>query len=137
MILASTILAALSFEPGPLVCDAFDGGAIIPATFTRIIDGDTFEFIVHLPFGVHVDQTIRLEGIDTPEMRGLQAKDGQRAKEFVETWAASYPNVVIRDTGRTTFGRAVSTVCPMGGGKCLTESLREAGHFKINEKLGR
>ena len=131
MILAATIFALLASAPGP---EKVEG---IPATFIRIKDGDTFVVLVHLPFDVHITKTIRLEGIDCPEKRGLQARAGLRAKEFTETWAAAYPDMLVQDTGRESFGRAVSTVCPVGGGKCLTEALREAGHFKVNEKLGR
>jgi hypothetical protein len=36
-----------------------------------------------------------------------------------------------------SFDRIVSPVCPTGGVICLDQALREAGHFKVKEKLGR
>lgn len=127
MILASTILAALL--PTPHI--------EVPATFIRIIDGDTVEVRAHLPFDVHIDIVVRVAGIDCPEMRGLQARAGKKAKGFTETWATTYPDIIIQDTGQMSFDRVVSTVCPAGGGKCLDDALRDAGHFKVNERLGR
>jgi endonuclease YncB( thermonuclease family) len=44
----------------------------VPATITRVIDGDTVEVRAHLPFDVHVDLVVRVAGIDCPEMKGLQ-----------------------------------------------------------------
>lgn len=110
-----------------------DEPVAIPATFVRVIDGDTYEMRAHLPFGVHIDVTVRLEGIDTPEInKGLQKKAGLAAKAFAETWSTTYPDVVIYDTGAISFDRKVSTVCPTGGGKCLAEALRDGGHEKVS-----
>lgn len=131
MILATTVLALLAATPEP------EPRPGIPATFIRVIDGDTFEVLVHLPFDVHITKTVRLEGIDCPEKKGLSARAGLLAKEFTETWAAAYPDMLVQDTGEESYGRIVSTVCPIGGGKCLSKALREAGHFKVHEKLGK
>ena len=109
----------------------------VPATFIRIIDGDTVEVRAHLPFDVHIDLVVRVAGIDCPEMRGLQARAGKKAKEFTQTWSMTYPDIIIQDTGKVSFDRVVSTVCPAGGGKCLDDALRDAGHFKVKENLGR
>lgn len=131
MILASTILALLASAPEP------EPRPGIPATFERIKDGDTFVMMAHLPFDVHITMSIRLDGIDCPETRGLQAKAGQLAKEFTRVWSIEHPNVVIQDTGRWSHERRVSTVCPVGRGRCLDQALRDAGHFKVHERLGR
>lgn len=109
----------------------------VPATFIRIIDGDTVEVRAHLPFDVHIDLVVRVAGIDCPEMRGLQARAGKKAKAFTQTWSMTYPDIIIQDTGKVSFDRVVSTVCPVGGGKCLDDALRDAGHFKVKENLGR
>lgn len=109
----------------------------VSATFLRIIDGDTVEVRAHLPFDVHIDLVVRVSGIDCPEMRGLQARAGKKAKAFTETWSTTYPDIIIQDTGKVSFDRIVSTVCPVSGGKCLDDALRDAGHFKVKENLGR
>jgi len=51
------------------------------AEVLRVIDGDTFEVLINLGFGIVVKHHIRLLGIDTPEMREEQ---GPIAKKFVE-----------------------------------------------------
>lgn len=123
MIASALLLSALAVDPTP--CEP-EG---IPATFTRIIDGDTFEMTAHLPLGVHADVTVRLLGIDTPEMRGLQRPLGIKAKAFVETWAGTYPDVYIFPEGHGKFGRLLARVCNAGG-QCLDEELRKHGHEK-------
>ena len=123
MIASALLLATLAVDPTP--CDP-EG---IPATFTRIIDGDTFEMQAHLPLGVHADVTVRLLGIDTPEMRGLQRSLGIKAKLFVETWSGTYPDVYIFPEGRGKWGRLLARVCNAGG-QCLDEELRKHGHEK-------
>jgi endonuclease YncB( thermonuclease family) len=131
MILSATIMLLLASAPEP---DLRPG---IPATFIRIKDGDTFVMTAHLPFGVHITMPIRLKGIDCPETKGLAALAGRRARKFTKTWAIEHPNVVIQDTGKMTFERRISTVCPAGRGRCLSEALRDAGHFKVYENLGK
>ena len=123
--LIATLIATPALAE-PSVCEP-DG---VPATFKRIIDGDTFELTAHLPLGVHRDITVRLADIDTPEMTGLQRPLGQAAKEFVETWAAAYPTVMLHTKGNGKYGRVLALVCPVGGGQCLGDALRAAGHEK-------
>ena len=101
----------------------------IPATFGRIIDGDTFEMQVHLPLGLHQDVTVRLSGIDTPEMRGIQKPLGQKAKIFVQGWAGTYPDVIIFEEGTGKYGRLLARV-KNAAGQSLTDELINAGHEK-------
>ncbi|MDD5226084.1 MAG: thermonuclease family protein, partial [Candidatus Omnitrophica bacterium] len=56
------------------------------ASVVRVLDGDTIEVVVDLGFGVRSVQTLRLRGIDCPE---LVSKEGQEAKEFVESVIAT------------------------------------------------
>jgi endonuclease YncB( thermonuclease family) len=51
------------------------------AWVSRVLDGDTIEAVVDLGFGVRSVQTIRLRGLDAPE---LVSKEGKEAKDFVE-----------------------------------------------------
>lgn len=99
----------------------------IPATFVRIIDGDTFEVMASLPFNVYVKVKIRLFGVNTPEMKGLQKRAGIGAADFTKTWAATYPDVVLVLKGKS-FDRYVATVCPPSGSLCLGEALIRSGH---------
>lgn len=89
----------------------------------RVIDGDTLEITIDLGFGVHTDQTIRLDGIDTAELKAHDSAERERAllaaqrlRELViiatpPTVAVSWPLVVrttpdIRGVDRTdSLGR--------------------------------
>lgn len=53
----------------------------------RVLDGDTIEAIIDLGFGFATTQTLRLRGIDAPELKTL---DGVEAKEFVASTLASF-----------------------------------------------
>lgn len=122
------ILLALSSNPS---CSATP----ISATFVRIIDGDTFEMDARFVSGTRGQLvlterlTVRLHGIDTPEMRGLERARGEEAKMFVESWALTYPSVEIYSCDAGKYGRLVAQVCPPANGAlCLTEALRVAGY---------
>ncbi|OGX11846.1 MAG: hypothetical protein A2351_01320 [Omnitrophica bacterium RIFOXYB12_FULL_50_7] len=51
------------------------------AWVVNVLDGDTLKVVVDLGFGVRSVQTLRLRGIDCPE---IVSKEGKEAKEFVE-----------------------------------------------------
>ncbi len=128
----ATVLLLATFAVDPTPCEP-EG---IPATFTRIIDGDTFEMTAHLPLGVHIEVTVRPLGIDTPEMRGLQRQLGIKAKAFTETWAGTYPDVYLFPKSKGMYGkygRLLARVCNAGG-QCLDEELRKHGHEKRKAK---
>lgn len=53
----------------------------------RVIDGDTIVVDVDLGFWIRMRETVRLSGIDTPEIYGVNATDeGQWVRLFVELW---------------------------------------------------
>lgn len=53
------------------------------ATFESCYDGDTCDFTVHLGLSVRTRQTVRLYGIDTPELRGDERNAGMKVRNFV------------------------------------------------------
>ena len=54
------------------------------ARLDRVVDGDTIDVDLDLGFGVWLKgQRLRLEGIDTPEVRGEEREEGLRSKDFV------------------------------------------------------
>lgn len=79
------------------------------AKVTRVVDGDTADVVVDLGFSVSVTTTLRLYGINTPEMKGASkvegAKSKARLKELIEG-----KEVVIESRVYDKYGRTVSTV---------------------------
>jgi micrococcal nuclease len=58
------------------------------AELIRVIDGDTFQAWIDLDFGVRVRTTIRLAGVDTPEIHTTKKNTdeytrGMQAKQYV------------------------------------------------------
>jgi len=86
----------------------------------RIIDGDTFEAIVELGFGVSQKFHIRLDGIDTPE---TSTAEGIKAKEYVRDLIEG-KSVILKDAGSEKYGRARAKVELMDGTD-LTQLLIE------------
>jgi len=68
----------------------------------RVLDGDTIEAVIDLGFGVRSVQTLRLRGIDAPE---LVSKEGKEAKAELERMlgvANSQENSAMRNAQRAT-----------------------------------
>lgn len=93
------------------------------ATLIRAIDGDTYVMDVDLGFFVHNHVTVRLRGIDTPE---LATPEGPAARAFAVA-ALMQPSVVVETyKDRMTFARWVADVYCQG--ESLADLLRKAGH---------
>ena len=54
------------------------------AKLIRVIDGDTVDLEVDLGFRIKLNARIRLEGINTPEITGVDKEKGLEVKKFVE-----------------------------------------------------
>ena len=53
----------------------------------NVVDGDTIDLDIDLGFDIHIKDRVRLEGIDTPEVRTtdeIQKEAGLLVKKFVE-----------------------------------------------------
>jgi len=51
------------------------------AKIVKVVDGDTFEFIVDLGLNVYRRMRIRLKKVDTPELRSRNANERLHARE--------------------------------------------------------
>lgn len=91
---------------------------------TKVLDGDTFEALIDLGFGIKQEFHVRLDGIDTPE---LTTEKGQKAKQFVIDLIEN-KTVIFRDSGPEKFGRARARI-ELANGNDLTEYL-------IKNKIG-
>jgi len=90
----------------------------------RVIDGDTFEILIELGFGVTQKFHVRLDGIDTPE---ISTTKGKMAREYVRNLIES-KMVIVQDEGSEKYGRARASII-LPDGKDLTD-------FLIENKIG-
>lgn len=100
----------------------------------RFIDADTLELSIDLGWGISMDHTIRLEGVNTPEATGKERKAGQYVTDQVMLWMTTRlnqnPDVIIRSIEFAT-GKYGRCICRVYYGKdfevCLNEKLLEEG----------
>lgn len=86
-----------------------------------VIDGDTFEMMIDLGFGVTQKFHVRLDGIDTPE---VSTTKGIQVKEFVRNLIEG-KSVFVTDEGAEKYGRARAKI-ELPDGTDLTEFLIES-----------
>jgi len=51
-------------------------------------DGDTVNLFVDLGFGIVKSMTVRLTGVNTPELRGAEKEQGKVFRDFTRAWLA-------------------------------------------------
>jgi len=95
-----------------------------PGRILRVVDGDTFEVLIELGFGVSQKFRVRLDGIDTPE---TTTQKGQKAKKYVQQLIEGKA-VILKDAGSEKYGRARAKI-ELTDGTDLTQ-------FLIDKKIG-
>lgn len=88
-----------------------------------VVDGDTFDALVELGFGVTQKFRIRLDGIDAPERK---TDEGEMVTDVVKRLIEKKPVKVIEAKGRDKYGRALARVETLDG-RDLTDYLIEEG----------
>ncbi len=106
------------------------------AVVKHVVDGDTFDVFVDLGMYEYSYVTIRLAGLDAPEInnrdeaerkRGIVARD--RARELV----LMNPVRIVTQKDKQSFGRFIADVFYIdarGVERSLAEVLRAEGHVK-------
>ncbi len=110
------------------------------ATVTRVIDGDTLYLAVDLGCDTTLAMTVRLIGLNAPEMN---TDAGKAAKAFVEGWVDTYHRSslligtrlalrTIKDR-REKYGRYLADLVPVDAdgqldAPSLCQALLDAGH---------
>jgi len=78
------------------------------ATVTQVLDGDTFDAVVDLGFGLTAFQRFRLSGLDAPE---TDTEKGITAKKFlVDQMKTVKGRVVLKVTEQDKYGRYLADV---------------------------
>ena len=82
----------------------------------KIYDGDTIQVILDLGFGIYKHETIRLEGINTPEVRGdeydagIISRDYLRERLFVAYETNSEIRIITHKDTQGKYGRYIGVV---------------------------
>ncbi len=104
-------------------------GTITPTEIRSIYDGDTFKVTIkEWPAIIGDKISIRVAGVDTPEMRGQCDREKQlarEAKKHTVNFLRSGKKIELRNMQRGKYFRIVAEVYV--DGKSLTDSLITAG----------
>ena len=129
MLFRFTIIAALA-ALGPVALEARE---VLPgpisAQVVSVYDGDTMTVRARIWLGQEVEIKVRLDGIDTPELRGKCEGEkalAKKARDFLVKLAGR--TVMLRDIRYGKYaGRVVAKVFSESG-EDLVASLIHAGH---------
>lgn len=86
----------------------------------HVIDGDTFSAVIELGFGFTTVQTLRLRGLDAPE---IVSAEGREAKEFLEKTMPQSSDILIRTHRSDKYDRYLADV--FVNGEYLNQKLVE------------
>jgi len=103
------------------------------AKITRVVDGDTFDFVIDLGFGITYKDRLRLYGVDTPEVRGLEKPEGLAVKEQVKKLIEDKEVTLFSHKWKGKYGRYIASVSftrEDGSTKNLSQYLVERGMAK-------
>ena len=95
------------------------------AQAVRTVDGDTLDVSLDVGFNIHIQQRIRLLGINCPEHG---TPEGDAATAFTTAWLADHVDLTVRTIldKREKYGRLLGIV--MAGAHSLNDDLVTAGH---------
>ncbi len=109
----------------------------------RVVDGDTYYMLIDLGFRTRGEHSIRLWGLDTPELRGTEEEKvrGRAAKQFVIDWFKTHrhpetegnqpwPFKLHTQKDKTSFNRYIGEIYCAAWGHDLRYDLQQAGHEK-------
>ncbi len=103
------------------------------ARVIRVIDGDSL--LMELDTGFHTTrwESVRVLGVDAPEMVGASRAAGLEARAFVQAWTdepGTWP-FLVRTTKTDSFGRYLADVVRIRDGANLAQALLESGHAVV------
>jgi micrococcal nuclease len=100
------------------------------ARVTKVVDGDTMHLSIDLGLDVAIATTVRLSGVDTPEMN---TPEGRAAKIYTQDWVAALGGTVIVCTikdKREKYGRYLAELLAPDG-TSLNQDLLASGHARV------
>ena len=92
----------------------------------KVVDADTVDLRIDLPFGVSVTERVRVAYIDAPERH---TDEGKAALNYALMWLDD-GNVTLEleAKGRGKFGRLLGELRSLRNGESLGDALIRAGH---------
>lgn len=83
---------------------------IYNVSLKKVVDGDTFDFVVDLGFKIHCDVRVRLKDYDTPELRGEDKELGKKYKTLAEEHLLNAKEITIETHKTGKYGRWLADI---------------------------
>lgn len=106
------------------------------AQLVRVIDGDTFVARIHIWFGQEVTISVRLRGVDAPELAGRcpdETQEAEAARERLTLFLTSGA-LTLRDASYDKYGGRIvasATVAdPVSGAEDIGQLMLVSGHAR-------
>jgi endonuclease YncB( thermonuclease family) len=102
----------------------------VPATVLRVIDGDSLVVRATIWLGQEVETTVRLLGVDTPELRGACGEErnlATRSRAFTARLADTGAEISLSDIQLGKFAGRVLARVVTAGGVDIGQALIDAG----------
>lgn len=102
------------------------------ADLMRVVDGDTVEMQVHVWIGQEIRASVRLRGIDAPELHArcdAERRAAEAARDRLKTLVGKGPLIVANPSPDKYFGRVLAEL-KLGDG-------RDVGRILLSEHLAR
>jgi endonuclease YncB( thermonuclease family) len=99
-----------------------------PCEVLRVVDGDTLEIRVILPFGIEAHDDARMIGINCPEHG---TPEGDKATAYTKQWLVDHkPPYAFAGHTRDKYGRLLGQV-RAADAACLNDDLLTSGNAKV------
>lgn len=99
-----------------------------------VYDGDTVDLLIDKGFHDYTFRKVRLDGVDTPEMRIVTREQAHAARNLTVQWLkyacvgqTKWPLCLVSNE-LDAFGRIVGTIYRLVDGQNLTDYLRSKGY---------
>lgn len=117
---AFLLLAPLSLVPGLTAARAGEGiaGTVVGARVLRVIDGDTFEAEAHVWPGAVMRVSVRIRGIDAPELHArcaAEARAALAARDALAALLGQHGVLIFNIGGGKYYGRVLADVATAAG----------------------
>ena len=107
------------------------------AEVLRVVDGDTFEAMVDRGDSIWSKKTVRILGIDAPEMKGPSKAAGHQARNFLALHLASFGNrLIIKTQKADSFGRSLAD-CWTSDGYSVAWWMIQNGFAEATDEKGK
>jgi micrococcal nuclease len=109
---------------------------VFPARLVRLVDGDTLVLDIAVGFYLVTTHSVRLLGVNAPEVRGISKVAGDAATEYVRQWMSAvgptdgWP-LRVQTFKSDDFGRYLGVIWRLSDQACLNEDLLTNGHAVV------